>query len=83
MPSITEMMSTILFELSAILCIVVVTWPTASPPRVAVSDAPTARRLACCALSVLWRTAEVNCSMLDAVVCSEAACCSVREDRSV
>jgi hypothetical protein len=35
------------------------------------------------ALSAFWRTVPVSCSMLEAVSSSDAACCSVRCDRSL
>ncbi|KGD50068.1 hypothetical protein DO72_6787 [Burkholderia pseudomallei] len=81
-PSIVPMMSATFDELVAMSCIVVTTWPTTSPPCVAMSDALTASWLACRAFSAFWRTVPVSCSMLDAVSCSEAACDSVRADRS-
>ncbi|KGR96307.1 hypothetical protein X946_4954 [Burkholderia sp. ABCPW 111] len=81
-PSIVPMMSATFVELVAMSCIVVTTWPTTSPPCVAMSDALTASWLACRAFSAFWRTVPVSCSMLDAVSCSDAACDSVRADRS-
>ncbi|VWC52072.1 hypothetical protein BLA6863_08017 [Burkholderia lata] len=83
MPSIVPMMSTTLPELAAMSCIVDTTWPTTSPPCVAMSDAFTASWLACRAFSAFCRTVPVSCSMLDAVSCSDAACSSVRCDRSM
>ncbi|VWC38335.1 hypothetical protein BUB20358_06787 [Burkholderia ubonensis] len=83
MPSIVPMMSTTLPELVAMSCIVSTTWPTTSPPCVAMSDALTASWLAWRAFSAFCRTVPVSCSMLDAVSCSDAACSSVRCDRSV
>ena len=45
--------------------------------------AVSARLLAYFALWEFCFTVDVNCSMLAAVSCSDAACSSVREDRSV
>ncbi|MCY1294077.1 hypothetical protein D9M70_433590 [compost metagenome] len=83
MPSITPMMSTIFLDASLISSMVCTTRPTTSPPRSAVSDALAASPLAWRALSAFWRTVPVSCSMLDAVCSSDAACCSVRCDRSL
>lgn len=74
--------SAILAELALMSVIVSTIRPTAELPRCATSDALLARPLACCALSAFRRTVEVSCSMLDAVSCNDAACCSVRDDRS-
>ncbi|MCY1350627.1 hypothetical protein D9M69_368630 [compost metagenome] len=82
MPSITPMMSTTLPEACLISPMVPTTWLTMVPPRTAMSEAPSARWLAWRALSALWRTVLVSCSMLAAVSCSEAACSSLRRDRS-
>ncbi|MFO0631067.1 MAG: hypothetical protein U0325_36320 [Polyangiales bacterium] len=38
--------------------------------------------LACRAFSAFWRTVAVICSMVAVVLCSDAACSSVRDDRS-
>ncbi len=82
MPSITVMICDTLPELSEIDFIDSTTWSTTLPPRTATSHALVASMLACFALSVFCRTVEVNCSMLAAVSSSEAACSSVRCDRS-
>ena len=82
MPSITPMMSAILRELSSIWPIVPITRFTTSLPVRAISDALFASPLACRALSAFCFTVAVNCSMLAAVSSSEAACSSVRCDRS-
>ncbi|MNL06813.1 hypothetical protein D3C87_1274610 [compost metagenome] len=82
MPSITPMMSTTLPEAALISPMVPTTWCTISPPRTAMSEAPSASRDACRALSALWRTVLVSSSMLAAVSSSEAACSSLRRDRS-
>ncbi len=58
------------------------TRPTAWLPRCATSEALLASVLACWAFSAFRRTVEVNCSMVAAVSCSEAACSSVRWLRS-
>ncbi|MCY1447713.1 hypothetical protein D9M71_643440 [compost metagenome] len=80
--SITPMMLAICCELSVICCMVSTTRPTTSRPSPAVLDASLASALACRALSAFCFTVAVNCSMLAAVSSSEAACCSVREERS-
>ncbi|CAB3855600.1 hypothetical protein LMG26842_03077 [Achromobacter dolens] len=64
-------------------CIVLTTSATAEPPRSATSDALAANWLAWRALSAFCLTVEANCSIEAAVSSSEAACCSVRLDRSV
>ncbi|MNN82614.1 hypothetical protein D3C81_1995640 [compost metagenome] len=51
-------------------------------PASATSAALAASELAWRAFSAFWRTVVVSSSMLDAVSSSEAACCSVRDDRS-
>ncbi|MCY1226507.1 hypothetical protein D9M72_387380 [compost metagenome] len=80
--SITSMMSTILPELASIDCMVLTTRSTASLPRSARVAASVASPRASRALSAFWRTVLVSSSMLEAVSSSEAACCSVRCDRS-
>ncbi|KAF1036243.1 MAG: hypothetical protein GAK35_04117 [Herbaspirillum frisingense] len=82
MPSITPMMSEILRELSVMPSMVCTTCPTTSPPRLAMSEALLANWPAWRALSAFCFTVEVSESMLEAVVASEPACSSVREDRS-
>jgi hypothetical protein len=82
MPSIIPVMSAIFEELALMSVIVSTTWLTTVLPRCATSDALAASVLACCAFSAFCRTVEVNSSMLAAVSCSEAACCSVLDDRS-
>ena len=82
MPSMSPVISAIFDELSLISVIVATTRPTTSLPRVATSEALAASVLACCAFSAFCFTVEVNSSMLDAVSSSEAACSSVREDKS-
>ncbi|MCY1286562.1 hypothetical protein D9M70_355380 [compost metagenome] len=77
------MMSVTLRELALIADMVWTTLPTTSPPRSAMPDAASARPLAARARSVFWRTIAVSSPMLAAVCCSEAACSSVRCDRSV
>ncbi|MNN35841.1 hypothetical protein D3C81_1497060 [compost metagenome] len=69
-------------ELSVICCMVSTTRPTTSRPSPAVLDASLASALACRALSAFCFTVAVNCSMLAAVSWSDAACCSVRDDKS-
>src|SRR5471030_607794 len=64
-------------------CIVVTTLLTTTPPFTAISDAVVAISLACRALSKLAFAVAVICSMLLAVVSSDAACCSVRMERSL
>ncbi|MNC14037.1 hypothetical protein D3C75_618030 [compost metagenome] len=83
MPSITLVMSAIFFELPAMSFMVRTTLSTTLPPFCAVSDALNANWLAWRAFSAFCLTVAVNCSMLAAVSSSEAACCSVREDRSL
>ncbi len=82
MLSMTLIMSTILREEALIDSIVCTTCPTTAPPLPATSDAAPASALAWRALSAFWRTAEVSCSIEDAVSSSELACSSVRDDRS-
>jgi len=61
---------------------VATTCDTISPPRCATSVAPEASSLAREALSAFCCTVLDNSSVAEAVCCSEAACCSVRIDRS-
>src|SRR5450830_999295 len=82
MPSMTLMMSTILREEALIDSIVCTTRPTTAPPLPATSEAAPASALAWRALSAFCRTAEVSCSIEEAVSSSELACSSVRDDRS-
>ncbi|KGR98564.1 methyl-accepting chemotaxis sensory transducer domain protein [Burkholderia sp. ABCPW 111] len=82
MPSITPMMSAIFCELSLISPIVPITRLTTSLPFSAISDALFASPLACRAFSAFCLTVAVSSSMLAAVSSSDAACCSVRCDRS-
>ena len=82
-PSMTPMISATRAEDWVMPSIVSTTLRTTRPPSVATSDAFAASWLACRAFSAFWRTVDVNCS-IDAAVCSsDAACCSVRRDRSV
>ncbi len=83
MPSIRLVISAIRLELALIAPIVCTICCTAELPCSATSAALLARPLAWRALSAFWRTVVVSCSMLDAVSSSDAACCSVRADRSV
>ncbi|MNX59812.1 hypothetical protein D3C86_906990 [compost metagenome] len=64
-------------------CIVLTTSDTAEPPRSATSDALAANWLAWRALSAFCFTVEASSSMEAAVSSRDAACCSVRLDRSV
>src|SRR5471030_391022 len=82
MPSITPMISAIFFDESLIEAIVPTTWATSVPPLMATSDADTASLLACTACSAFCLTVAVSCSIDEAVSSSEAACCSVRLDKS-
>ncbi|KGS00044.1 hypothetical protein X948_3588 [Burkholderia pseudomallei MSHR5608] len=82
MPSIMPMISAIFDERSLMSFIVSTTRSTTELPRSATSDAFDASPLACCAFSAFCRTVDVSSSMLAAVSCSDAACSSVREDRS-
>ena len=83
MPSMMPVISAILVELSLMSCIVSTTWPTTALPFCATDEAFAASALPCCALSAFCFTVDVSSSMLDAVSCSEAACCSVRWLRSI
>ncbi|CUJ76485.1 Uncharacterised protein [Achromobacter xylosoxidans] len=83
MPSITDTISEILRELAEMPCIVFTTSATAEPPRSATSDALAASWFAWRALSAFCLTVEASSSIEAAVSSSEAACCSVRLDRSV
>ena len=82
MPSITPMMSAMRLDDSEIADIVSTTLPTTSPPCEATSTAPIASWLAWRALSAFWRTVEVSSSIEEAVSSRDAACCSVRRERS-
>ena len=82
MPSITPMMSAILWLLASMSRMVCTTCPTTPPACSATCVALRASWLACWALSAFWRTVEPSCSM-EAAVCSSAlAWLSVRPDRS-
>ncbi|CAB3918631.1 hypothetical protein LMG1860_06259 [Achromobacter denitrificans] len=83
MPSITDTISEILRELAEISCIVLTTSDTAEPPRSATSEALAASWLAWRALSAFCFTVEASSSIEAAVSSREAACSSVRLDRSV
>ena len=82
MPSITEIISTILREEPLISSMVLTTCPTTSPACTATLEADVASSLACCALEAFCLTVEANSSIEDAVSSSELACCSVRADKS-
>ena len=82
MPSITLMISPILRELSVMPAIFSTTSLTTSPPRAATLDASFASSDAVAALSAFCVTVLVSSSMLAAVCCNDAACSSVRLDRS-
>ena len=81
MPSMTETMSAMRFELSEMPCMVWTTWPTVCPPRCATSMLTAASWLAWAALSAFCFTVAASCSMVAAVCSSAAACSSVRLDR--
>ena len=82
-PSMTLMMSEIFFDVSLMPCIVLTTWLTTSPPRIATLEALSASLLASVALSAFLWTADPN-SAMDAAVCSSAlAWFSVRLDKSM
>ncbi|MNT37064.1 hypothetical protein D3C72_1731820 [compost metagenome] len=80
---ITAVMSAIFFELVLISLMVLTTSRITRPPWVAVCDASAASLLAWRALSALFFTVAVNSSILAAVSTTAAACCSVRDERSV
>ncbi len=82
MPSIRPVISEILPELVLILSMVPTIACTASLPSCARLLALDASVLAWAAFSAVCLTVSVSCVMLDAVSSSEAACCSVRADRS-
>src|SRR5437867_9924344 len=82
MPSITPMMSAILFELVMISSIVATTCVTTWPLRCATAEADDASWFAWFAASALWRTVLVSCSIELAVCCRLLAACSVRTERS-
>ena len=67
MPSMTEMMSTILRDEALMEPIVSTTWATMAPPLLATSDALRARVLAWRALSAFCLTVDVSSSIDDAV----------------
>ncbi|CCJ75175.1 FIG00453152: hypothetical protein [Cronobacter muytjensii 530] len=75
---ITSVMSAILRELAEISCMVCTTSRTTPPPRPAVCEAVAAIWLAWRALSALFFTVAVSCSMLAAVCTTALDCCSVR-----
>ena len=81
-PSITEMMSTIFFELALIDAIVSTTWLTTAPPLTATCEAPAASWFACFAFSAFCFTVLVNSSIDEAVSSRLEACSSVRWLRS-
>ena len=83
MPSITPMIATMRPALPWMASMVPTTWPTAPPPRRAVSEADTASRWAWPALSAFRATACVSCSIDAAVSSSALACASVRLERSI
>ncbi len=83
MPSMTPVMSPICFELALIEPMVCTTRPTTSPPRPATRAALTASSLACFALSAFWVIVALNSSMVEEVSSSDAACSSVRCERSL
>ncbi len=82
MPSITRMISVMRcddFEISSIvLTASLTTWP----PRAATALASSARRVACSAVSSVWRTLDASSVSAEEVSSSEAADVSVRCDRS-
>ncbi len=82
MPSMTPMMSAMRVADVLIAPIVATTCVTTVPPLAATSDADCANVFAWRALSAFWRTVDVSCSIDVAVRSSDAACCSVRCDRS-
>ncbi|MNU39903.1 hypothetical protein D3C71_286060 [compost metagenome] len=82
MPSMTPMMSAILFDEASICRMVATTCAMTAPPRCATPDAVSASTCAWRALSAFCLTVEVSSSMEEAVSSSELACCSVRADRS-
>ncbi len=82
MPSITPMMSTMRREDSLISAMVDTTSCTTCPPCAATPTAPLASSLAWRALSAVRRTVSARSFMDTAVSSSDAACCSVRWDRS-
>ena len=82
MPSITAMMSTILRDDWLIEPMVCTTCDTTAPPFCATADALSASSLASLALAEFCFTVLVSSSIEAAVSSSDAACCSVRADRS-
>ena len=82
MPSITPMMSLILRELALMSSMVLITWPTTTPPWVAAAVALPASWVAWRAVSALCLTVAVISSIDAAVCCRLLACSSVRWLRS-
>ncbi len=82
MPSITPMMSEIFLLLWLICSIVETTCATTAPPREATVEADDARSLAWWALDAFDCTVSVSWCMRAVVRSSDAACISVRSDRS-
>ncbi len=83
MPSISEMMSAILPEFVLIALTVVTSCSTETEPFSTVDTALEPIMFACRAFSRFSFTVAVSSLMLAAVSCSDAACCSVRADRSL
>ncbi len=81
-PSITPMMSAIFLDDALISFIVETTCETTLPPREATVEADDARSLAWWALEALDCTVSVSWCMRAVVRSSDAACISVRSDRS-
>ena len=81
--SITPMMSEILRDDSSIFAIAPTALATTSPPRSATSRVVGRRRFACWAFSAFFFTVAEICSIDAEVSSSDAACSSVRCDRSV
>ena len=82
MPSMVPMMSEIFLLATLISSMVVTTWPTTSPPRVAAATADCTSWLAVRADSAVWRTVPVSSLIDDAAFCRLLAVCSVRWLRS-
>ncbi|MNB94382.1 hypothetical protein D3C75_415330 [compost metagenome] len=80
---ITLVISAIFCELTEIPVMVLTTFSTSIPPRLAEVEATSASWLASRALSAFSFTVAVSCSMLAAVSSRAAACSSVREERSL
>ncbi len=83
MPSITPMMSTMRRDEALITAIVSTTSCTTLPPRAATSAAPPASWLAWRALVAVRCTVSARPFIDTAVSSSDAACCSVRCERSL